>query len=218
VAHIVYDAERPEEPAIAVAVPEEQPAAGEEAAAEAVPIANLLANANPEAGQAASRACQACHTFEQGGANKVGPNLWNVVGAPIAAHEGFAYSDALKGKSGETWTYENLNAFIQNPRGFAPGTKMTFGGMRRDDQRADLIAYLRSLSDNPQPLPQPAAEAPAESQAPASGEAPAAASDQGAQPAPAEQPAAGQQPAPGAQQTQPSQVPQPATGAQQPAQ
>lgn len=210
-ANILYHAERPERPGMEVVVAEQEPAAGEEAAAEAKPIATLLANANAEAGQAAARACQACHTFEQGAANRVGPNLWNILGKPIASVEGFAYSDALKSKSGETWTYETLSQFIQNPRQYAPGTKMTYGGMRRDDQRADLIAYLRTLSDSPQPLPE-AAAAPAAEEAPASGEAPAAGGAQGAEPAPAEQPAGG------SGQAQPAPVPQPATEPQQPAQ
>src|SRR5690606_754844 len=106
----------------------------------------------------------------EGGAHRVGPNLWNVVGRQIASAEGFSYSDALQGMSDQTWTLETLNEFIQNPRGFAPGTKMAYGGMRRDEQRIELLAYLHSLSDDPEPLPQqgeaPATDAePAEKQA-----------------------------------------------------
>jgi cytochrome c len=100
---------------------------------------------DPAEGESAARACQACHTFDEGGAHRVGPNLWNVVGRPVAHAEGYTYSDALQGMSDQTWTLETLNEFILNPRGFAPGTKMAYGGMRRDEQRLQLLAYLRSL-------------------------------------------------------------------------
>lgn len=116
------------------------------------PVLPLLAEADTGNGESLSRACQACHTFEQGGANKVGPNLWNVIGSDIATTEGFSYSDAMTGLEGQ-WTYQKLNAFLADPRGFAPGTKMTYGGMRKVEDRADMIAWLRSLSDSPQPLP-----------------------------------------------------------------
>ena len=78
-----------------------------------------------------------------------------MVERPIASHEGFTYSDDLKSHSGDKWTFENLNKFITNPRSFAPKTKMTFGGIKRDAARADLLAYLRTLSDSPKPLPAP---------------------------------------------------------------
>lgn len=169
VAHIVYHAERPERPGMTVEVAE-QTATEEAPTAEAAPIAERLAAANAERGQAATRPCQACHTFDKGGPHRVGPNLWNVVGQPIAHHQDYAYSAALSGRSGETWTYEALDHFLANPRAFAPGTKMTFAGVRRDDQRADLIAYLRSLSDDPQPLPGAASEAQGSAQ-PATGAA-----------------------------------------------
>jgi cytochrome c len=156
------------------------------------PIAVLLASAKADKGKGDTRVCEACHTFEKGGPNKVGPNLWNIVGSKRGEDRGgFDFSDAMK-KKGGTWTYEELNKFLADPRGYIPGTKMTFAGFSRDSQRADVIAYLRTLSDNPQPLPKPTeaaaggapaqgGAAPANGAAPAKGGAPAA----GGAPAPA---------------------------------
>lgn len=139
----------------AVAVPEgEPPAEAPSAPAEEAeqPIAALLAAADPAAGEGVAKRCTACHTFEQGGAAKVGPNLWNIVGAPRAHMEGFAYSDAIRGLEGN-WDFEALNAFLTSPKTYAPGTKMSFAGISKDAERADVIAYLRSLADEPAPLP-----------------------------------------------------------------
>lgn len=117
----------------------------------------LLADADPANGEKLTRACQACHSFDKGGANKVGPNLYGVVGAVMGHLEGFAYSDAMMAKheAGDTWTYENLNHFIEDPRGWLPGTKMSYGGMSKVEDRADVVAYLRQQSDSPPPLPTP---------------------------------------------------------------
>lgn len=188
-ADVIYHAEAPEKPGMVVEVAAQTPAAGGSETGAEMQIADLLATADPEQGKAAARACQACHNLDKGGPHLVGPNLWNVVGRPIAQAEGYAYSDALQAKSGETWTFEALNDFVHNPRGFAPGTKMAYGGMKRDEQRAHLLAYLRTLSDEPQPLPQattePAQEAAAEP-------AQEAAETQETVAEPAEQPAAGE--------------------------
>lgn len=127
------------------------PAEAEEPGLE--PVLPLLADADVEAGEAAFRACAACHTVDEGGANRVGPNLWGIVGAAHAHADGFNYSDAMASLSEEPWTYEALNAFIANPREALPGTRMTYGGMSDVENRADLIAYLRSLSDDPAALP-----------------------------------------------------------------
>jgi len=116
------------------------------------PIEPLLAAANVEAGKAGTKACAACHTFDKGGASRVGPNLYGVVGGPHAHVDGFAYSDAMKSQGG-VWDYEALNKFLANPKAAVPGTKMAFAGIRNDQDRANLIAYLRTLSDNPPPLP-----------------------------------------------------------------
>jgi cytochrome c len=117
------------------------------------PIAELLASASVEKGQSAAKKCEACHTFTKGGPNRVGPNLWNIVGSQRGEERGgFAFSDAMK-KKGGNWTYEELDKFLKSPRGYIPGTKMTFVGISRDSERADVIDYLHTLSDNPQPLP-----------------------------------------------------------------
>jgi cytochrome c len=118
------------------------------------PIGPLLANANVENGRTiASRACAACHTFTEGGRNAVGPNLYGVVGGPHAHREDFNYSPAMKALHDKTWDYESLNAFLNRPAGAVPGTRMAFAGLSQTQQRADVIAYLRSLSANPPPLP-----------------------------------------------------------------
>ncbi len=143
-----------------VEVPAGEPATPTAPSAEPVgPIAPLMAAADPAAGEAIAKKCLTCHTFVQGGANKVGPNLWNVLGRPVAHMADFAYSDAMKNHGG-TWGYEELNEFIANPKGYVPGTKMTFAGLGKIQDRANLIAYLRTLSASPQPLPE-VTEAPA---------------------------------------------------------
>ena len=116
------------------------------------PIEPLLASADASAGEALVRRCTACHTLEKGGANRVGPNLFDIVNADKAHIDGFAYSTAMAEAEG-TWTYENLSRFLFSPRDYTPGTKMNFAGLRRDADRANLIVYLRTLSDNPAPLP-----------------------------------------------------------------
>ncbi|WP_420402683.1 c-type cytochrome [Nisaea sp.] len=118
------------------------------------PILGLLATADIAAGEKGAKKCAACHSFDKGGPNKVGPNLWNVVNAEKGHVDGFAYSDAIKA-SGETpnWTYSSLNKFLKKPKDYAPGTKMNFAGIRKAEDRAEMVAYLRSLADNPAPLP-----------------------------------------------------------------
>jgi cytochrome c len=120
------------------------PAAAPAAALE--PIGPLLANANPANGERLAKAqCAACHSFNEGGRAGVGPNLHAVVGRAHAAAEGFAYSASLKSHEGP-WTYDQLNAWLAKPATYAPGTKMAFAGISNTQQRADIIAYLRSIS------------------------------------------------------------------------
>ena len=115
-------------------------------------VAPMMASANMENGKKAAKKCASCHTFNKGGKNKIGPNLWNVVGGKQAGGAGFSYSSALKGLGGE-WSYEDLNKFLYKPKDYVKGTKMTYAGLKSAQARADLIAYLRSLSDNPKPMP-----------------------------------------------------------------
>jgi cytochrome c len=122
------------------------------APAEPVDIVAMLPTASAENGATVFKKCQACHTSEKGGANKVGPHLWGVLDRPRATSEGFAYSNTLKGLGGD-WSYEDLSHFLANPRQFAPGTKMSFAGLKKPQELADAIAFLRSLSDSPRPLP-----------------------------------------------------------------
>jgi cytochrome c len=116
------------------------------------PIAPLLATADPAAGKDKAKICLTCHSFDKGGPNKIGPNLYGVVGDEIAHDRGgFAFSDVLKAKGG-TWTVDTLNEWLWKPQSFARGTKMTFIGLPKPQDRANVIAYLNSLSDSPKPL------------------------------------------------------------------
>lgn len=136
-----------------------------------VPLANLLAAADPAKGEAVFAKCAACHTINSGGANGIGPNLWGALGKPHGHVPGFAYSDALKGVPGN-WDFEGMDKWVTSPRKYAPGTKMSFAGLSSPEDRANLIVYLNSMGSN-LPLPAPEA-APAEDAAPAEGDAPAA--------------------------------------------
>jgi len=172
----------PAKPGYEVAIKEEaKPGETPAAPAAEEPIEKLLASAAVDKGEASAKKCAACHTFGKGEPNRVGPNLYGVVGRPKGTEGGFDYSAAMKAKGGN-WTFQDLNTFLTNPRAFVPGTKMTFAGLPRGSERADVIAYLNTKSDSPQPLPKvaeapaaPAAPAPAPAPAPAAAPAPPAA-------------------------------------------
>ena len=153
VSRMIYHPHVPEENAYVIEVPEAAAQKGEAGAAEAAPLPVLLAQANPEKGASEAKKCAACHSEEKGGPIKIGPPLWGVVGRDIASVEGFEYSDALRGKEGQ-WTYENIYEFIHGPKEWAPGTKMAFAGIKSPEDRADLLVYLRTLADEPVPLPE----------------------------------------------------------------
>lgn len=137
---------------------EDAPKAGaaQAAAAPAVPLPQLLAKADAKKGEAQAKACAACHSFDKGGANKIGPALYGIVDRAKAAAPGFGYSAASKeaAAKGGKWDFASLDAFINNPKGYLPGTSMGYAGLKDAEKRADLLAYLRTLSDNPAPLPQ----------------------------------------------------------------
>ena len=182
-ASAIFAPEKPAKPGYNIAVQEHGAGAAASAPAAEEPMEAMMASASVEKGQATAKQCAACHTFEKGGPNRVGPNLWGIVGRPKASEAGFDYSGPMKGKGGN-WTIDDLNVFLANPKGMVPGTKMTFNGLPRGNQRADVIAYLNSLSDNPAPLPKAADAAPA----PAASAAPPAPA--GAPPAPPASPPA----------------------------
>ena len=117
------------------------------------PIAPLLAKADPAKGQQIAAKCQACHDFTKGGPNKIGPDLWGIVGSKPAEVPGYAFSDAMKAHEDKPWTFEALDQFLAAPRTYVPGTKMTFAGLSKPEDRANLLAWLRQQSDSPVPLP-----------------------------------------------------------------
>ena len=139
--------------------PDPEGAAGAETAALAppppsLPLPELLAQADAARGAKVSRKCVSCHSFNEGGKNLIGPNLWGIVNRKVASHPGFAYSSAMKKHGGE-WGYQELFAYLEKPRSYVRGTSMSFAGLRKEKSRADLLAYLRSLSDDPAPFPKP---------------------------------------------------------------
>ena len=149
VAGEVFHSERPEKMGYPIEGVAQE---GEGGAAAEQPIEVYLASADPAKGQQVFNKCAACHNADKGGANQLGPNLWDVLGEPIGQGKGFAFSPALSGKGG-SWNWDNLSQWLTSPRAFAPGTKMTFAGLSNPQDRANVIAFLNSHSDAPKPLP-----------------------------------------------------------------
>jgi cytochrome c len=167
-----FHPERPEKMGYVVEGVEAE--AGEGGAAAEKPIAFYLASADPAKGEQVFKKCAACHNADKGGPNALGPNLWGVLGEGVGkgAH-GFAFSDALASKGG-TWDWQNLSDWLHNPKKFAPGTKMTFAGLSKPEDRANVIAFLNQHSDSPKPMPAAPADnaaAPAENAAASAGPA-----------------------------------------------
>lgn len=183
----IFHSPEPEKEGYAIVAEGASEGAAEGEAAAETPIATLLASADAAAGETVFKKCTSCHTADKGGANKVGPNLFGLVERPVASHEGFGYSAGMKDFSqggSVTWTFENLNHFLTAPKKFIAGTAMGFAGIKKEDERANLIAYLRTLSDSPVALPSAdAAAAPAAETAPAADAAAAPAADAAAAPA-----------------------------------
>ena len=197
-AQALFSEPRPAKPGYEIAIPQQETETAKVGAPAAEqPIEQALASADPKRGEAVAKICQTCHNLSKGAGPKIGPDLWDVVGRPKGSVPGFAYSDAIKSKGG-AWTVDDLNKFLANPRGFAPGTKMTFAGLLREDQRAEVIAYLNTLSDSPKPLPtakapqSPAASAASESATPAQPQTPSPGQSQNPEPGASPEPAPGQ--------------------------
>jgi len=170
----IFEPQKPAKPGYVIEVKQEQPAkeGGGAAAPAHVPIENLLASASVERGTQVAKQCELCHNLGKGQGTKIGPDLYGVIGRKVAAESGFNYSAPLKAKGG-TWTFEAMDKWLLNPRADVPGTLMTFAGIPNDKQRADVIAYLNSNSDKPEPLPKAAENKPAEKE-PGGGNPPAA--------------------------------------------
>ena len=151
---IAYKERKPEKPGWALPITEVAHASKEPAAPfEATKVVELLPKANPDNGQDSFKKCLACHTPQKGGPNGTGPNLWGVVGRKPGSHAGFPYSEAMKNKAGD-WNWEALATYLHDPRTAIPGNKMAFPGVKDNAELADVLAYLRKLSDTPAPLPQ----------------------------------------------------------------
>lgn len=153
----LFASHAPEKAGFEIAALEPEAGAGGEASGPAAPepVGPLLASADVGAGETLFKRCAACHTPEKGGANKIGPNLWGIVDRPVASHEGYSYSAAMKAHAGErpNWDYEHLSEFLTNPKALVKGTAMNFPGIKAVGDRANIIAYLRTLADTPAPLP-----------------------------------------------------------------
>lgn len=152
VAHKVVHAHELEEDAVPIEGSVVLVASGPKKVALPDPVLELIATADVVRGQKLSKACAACHSFDKGGPDRVGPNLWNALGRPKAGKGSFSYSKAMS-EFGGAWGYFDLNKFIWKPKKYIVGTKMGYAGLKKPADRAAIIAWLRTKSDNPMPLP-----------------------------------------------------------------
>jgi cytochrome c len=151
---IAWREHRPEKPGWALPITEVATASKEPAAPfDAKQVVALLPKASAENGRDGFKKCLSCHTPQKDGKNGTGPNLWGIVGRKPGTHAGFPYSEAMKNKGG-SWDWDALAAYLHDPKGAVPGNKMAFPGIKDNAELADVIAYLRNLSDSPAPLPQ----------------------------------------------------------------
>ena len=149
ISHAVVSVDTPETPAYVIVVAEEEGDAEEEV----ISIAAIMASADAVAGTKIFKKCSGCHTVAEGGKVGQGPNLWGVLGREIASDGGFGYSPALAEKKGSVWDWEAMNGFLTKPSAYAKGTKMNFAGLKKDTDRANLMAWLNEQSGAPLPLP-----------------------------------------------------------------
>ena len=158
VSDALFHVETPEQQGFAIVAAEGSGDAAEPAEEEVLAaISPLLASADAAAGESVFRKCATCHTIDSGGQNKVGPNLWEIVNRPAAAHEGFSYSSAMRdyaaADGGKIWDFEALNRFLHKPKSYISGTSMGFAGLNKEEDRANLIVYLHNQAASPAPLP-----------------------------------------------------------------
>ncbi len=180
----IFEVKEPAKPGYVVQgveVPTATGATQTAAAEEQIPDwGTVLPKASTSDGKSISSRCEQCHDLSKGGPNKIGPNLWSIVGSPRGEDRGgFDFSAAMKSKGG-TWTYDEMFKFLKSPGAYIPGTKMSFAGLRSSDDRVNLIAYLRTQADSPAPIPPPQPPKAASAQTPKTGQAPAAAPNAGA--------------------------------------
>ena len=154
---ILYEVEKPEiahyqvEGTESIMTISSESVAEEAPVIEKVSIIELLASADIDKGAKVFKKCSQCHVVEKDGANKIGPALWNIINKDIGSKEDFKYSKAMAAFEGD-WTYEQLNSYLLNPKKYIEGTKMAFAGLKKSSDRANVILYLRSFSDNPAPI------------------------------------------------------------------
>ena len=155
IAGVIYNSPEPEKPGYKIEVAATTPSEGGGEKQPAESLGKLLASADAKKGEAVSKNCASCHDFTKDGPNKTGPNLWGIVGRDPGSHPGFTYSAGMEAMKGKPWSYEQLFDYIKDPKAVVPGNKMAFGGIKKDGDRANLLAYLQTLSDKPVPFPAP---------------------------------------------------------------